>query len=112
MKDFFARWIYGTGHPSYDLSWQWNEKTNKLRMRLKQLQQEPAFPNAVPIDILTANGKRRFVIKPTGRQTVDEVKLEAAPTGINIDPDNTILKDARVSPQLPLRATFAQPSAL
>jgi len=51
----------------------------------------------VPIDILTANGKRRFILKPTGRQTVDEVKLDAAPTGINIDPGNTILKDARIS---------------
>jgi aminopeptidase N len=106
LKEFFARWIYGAGHPSYELSWQWNEKTNKLRMMLKQLQPEPAFPNSVPIDILTANGKRRFVLKPTGRQTVDEVQLDAAPTGINIDPDNTILKDARV------RATFAQPAGL
>ena len=97
LKDFFARWIYGAGHPSYELSTQWNEKTNKLRMILKQLQPEPAFPNAVPIDILTANGKRRFVLKPTGRQTVDEVKLDAAPTGINLDPDNTILKDSHVS---------------
>jgi len=106
LKDFFARWIYGAGHPSYELSWQWNEKTNKLRMMLKQLQPEPAFPNSVPIDILTAKGKRRFVLKPKGRQTVDEVKLDAAPTGINIDPDNTVLKDARV------RATFAQPAGL
>jgi aminopeptidase N len=97
LKDFFARWIYGAGHPSYELSWQWHEKTNKLRMMLKQLQPEPAFPNAVPIDILTANGKRRFVLRPTGRQTVDEVKLDAAPTGINVDPDNTILKDAHVN---------------
>jgi aminopeptidase N len=97
LKDFFARWIYGAGHPSYELSWQWHEKAKKLKMMLKQLQPEPAFPNAVPIDILTANGKRRFVLKPTGRQTVDEVKLDAAPTGINVDPDNTILKDAHVS---------------
>jgi aminopeptidase N len=97
LKDFFARWVYGAGHPSYELSWQWNQKTNKLRMILKQLQPEPAFPNAVPIDILTANGKRRFILKPTGRQTVDEAKLDAAPTGINIDPDNTILKDARIN---------------
>src|SRR6266850_7445429 len=34
LKDFFARWIYGAGHPSYELSWQWNEKANKLRMML------------------------------------------------------------------------------
>jgi len=106
LRDFFARWIYGAGHPSYELSWQWNEKTNKLRMMLKQRQPEPAFPNAVPIDILTANGKRRVVLKPTGKQTVDEVKLDGAPTGINIDPDNTILKDSRLSPQLPLGAYF------
>ncbi len=101
LKDFFARWIYGAGHPSYELSWQWNDKTNKLRMLLKQLQPEPAFPNAVPIDILTANGKRRFIIKPTGRQTVDEVRLEGSPTTINIDPDSTILKDARISQTKP-----------
>jgi aminopeptidase N len=111
LKDFFARWVYGAGHPSYELSWQWNDKINKLRMSLKQLQPEPAFPNAVPIDILTANGKRRFILKPTGRQTVDEVKLDAAPTGINIDPDNTILKDARVQ-QLPRVKSVGQPSGL
>jgi aminopeptidase N len=97
LKDFFARWIYGAGHPSYELSWQWNWKTNKLRMMLKQLQPEPAFPNAVPIDIVTSNGNRRFILKPTGRQTVDEVKLDASPRTVNIDPDNTILKDARIS---------------
>jgi aminopeptidase N len=97
LKEFFARWIYGAGHPSYELSWTWNPKTNKAKLLLKQLQPEPAFPNAVPIDIVTANGTRRFVLKPTSRQTVDEVKLSAAPTTINIDPDDTILKDARVN---------------
>jgi aminopeptidase N len=97
LKVFFARWIYGAGHPSYELSWKWNDKRNKLQLALKQLQPEPAFPNAVPIDIVTANGKRRFVLKPTGKQTVDEIKLDAAPTRVDIDPDNTILKDARLS---------------
>jgi aminopeptidase N len=97
LKDFFARWIYGPGHPRYELSWQWNTKTNKVRLLLRQLQPEPTFPNAVPVDILTASGKRRIVLKPTGKQTADEVKLDSAPNGIEIDPDNTILKEARVS---------------
>lgn len=97
LKDFFARWIYGAGHPSYELSWVWNDKTNKVKLILKQLQPEPAFPNAVPIDIITANGKRRVILKPTSKQTVEELKLKDAPTGVEIDPDNTILKDARVS---------------
>lgn len=97
LKDFFARWVYGAGHPSYELTWQWNQKNNRLRILLKQLQPEPAFPNAVPIDIVTADGKRRLILKPTGRQTVEEVKLDAAPTGLKVDPDNTILKDVHIS---------------
>ena len=97
LKGFFARWIYGAGHPSYELSWVWNSKTNKLRLVLKQLQPEPAFPNAVPIDIVTVSGKRRLVIKRNGKQTVEELKLKEAPTAVNIDPDNTILRDAHVT---------------
>jgi len=97
LKDFFARWIYGAGHPSYELSWTWNDKTNKARLILKQVQPEPAFPNVVPLDIITAKGKRRVVLKPTSKQTIEEVKLNDAPTAVEVDPDNTILRDARAS---------------
>jgi aminopeptidase N len=97
LKDFFARWIYGAGHPSYELSWVWNNKTSKVRLVLKQLQAEPAFPNAVPIEILTATSARRLVLRPTGKQTIEEIKLDSVPTSINIDPDNTILKEVRIS---------------
>jgi aminopeptidase N len=96
LKDFFARWIYGAGHPSYELSWVWNAKTSKVRLVLKQLQAEPAFPNAVPIDLVTANGTRRIILKPTSKQMIEEIKLNNEPTTITIDPDKTILKDARV----------------
>jgi aminopeptidase N len=94
LKDFFARWIYGAGHPRYELSWEWKTDTKKVRLVLRQLQTEPAFPNALPIDILTASGKRRVVLKPTGKQTIEEVKLNEAPASINIDPENTVLKEA------------------
>ena len=97
LKEFFARWIYGAGHPRYELFWDWNSETNRLRLTLKQLQTEPAFPNSVPLEIITTSGKRRVVLKPTGKQTVEAIKLDAAPNIINIDPDNTILKEARVS---------------
>ncbi len=96
LKDFFARWIYGAGHPHYELSWEWKPDTKKVKLILRQLQKEAAFPNALPIDIVTAGGKRRVVLKPTGKQTIEEVKLNEAPTGMNIDPENTVLKE--VSP--------------
>jgi len=94
LKDFFARWIYGAGHPRYELSWEWKPDTKKVRLVLRQLQTEPAFPNALPLDIITSNGKRRIVLKPTGKQTIEEVNLNEAPLSVNIDPDNTVLKEA------------------
>ena len=93
LKDFFARWIYGVGHPRYELSWQWKADAKKVRLVLRQLQTEAAFPNALPLDIMTSSGKRRVVLKPTGKQTIEEVKLNEAPTAINIDPENTVLKE-------------------
>jgi aminopeptidase N len=93
LKDFFSRWIYGAGHPRYELSWEWKADTKKVRLVLRQLQTEPAFPNPLPIDILTSNGKRRVILKPTGKQTVEEVRLDESPVAINIDPENTVLKE-------------------
>jgi aminopeptidase N len=96
LKEFFARWIYGAGHPRYELSWEWKTDSKKVRLVLTQLQTEPAFPNALPVDIVTANGRRRVVLKPTSKQTIEEVKLKDAPASINIDPENTVLKEAKV----------------
>lgn len=96
LKDFFASWIYGTGHPSYALSWEWNAARKKVRLVLKQLQPEPAFTNALPIDIVTPSGTRRVVLKPTGKETVEEIKLDQAPATITVDPDNTVLKEVSV----------------
>lgn len=97
LKDFFASWVYGAGHPNYKLAWEWNAATKKARLVLSQLQEEPAFPNTLPIDVVTTNGKRRILLKPTSKQTVEELKLDAPPATVNIDPDNTVLKEARVS---------------
>jgi aminopeptidase N len=94
LKDFFARWVYGAGHPRYELSWQWKPDTKKVRLVLRQLQAEPAFPNTLPLDIIMSSGNRRVVLKPTGKETIEEVKLNESPVSINIDPENTILKEA------------------
>ena len=93
LKEFFGSWVYGTGHPRYELSWEWKANTKQLRLVLRQLQTESTFPNALPVDIITSSGKRRIVLKPTGKQTIEEVKLNKAPAGINIDPENTVLKE-------------------
>lgn len=96
LKQFFASWVYGAGHPEYQLLWSWNNKTKNLRLTLKQLQPEAAFPNTVPIEIVIGDKIQRVILKPTSKQTTEEVRLEQSPTTINIDPDNSVLKEAKV----------------
>jgi aminopeptidase N len=93
LEEFFARWIYGTGHPIYQLSWTWDAQTRVLQLRLVQTQTEPAFPNWVPVDIVTASGKQRVLLKPTGKETVQELRSNERPSSIQLDPDATVLKE-------------------
>jgi aminopeptidase N len=98
LRVFFQSWIYGKGHPQYELSWHWNKNRRNLKLHLKQLQPEPSFPNSVPIDVITRKGKRRVVLKPTGKETVQELHLNATPVSVRFDPDNTILKKVMLKP--------------
>jgi len=97
LKEFFKRWIYGAGHPQYELSWKWIARDKKLRLALKQTHPGLAFPNWLPVEIVTSASRRRIILKPTGKQITQEVKLNEAPSAVNLDPENTILKEARVT---------------
>jgi aminopeptidase N len=96
LRAFFQSWIYGKGHPNYELSWQWNKNRWNIKLHLKQLQPEASFPNSIPIAVITRNGTRRMVLKPTGKESVLELRLNAAPITVQLDPDNTILKEGKV----------------
>jgi aminopeptidase N len=96
LEEFFACWIYGVGHPRYELTWRWNERTKRLRVVLNQTQSEPAFPNTVTVQVVNGNSKRRITIKPDNKHAAQEIKLDAAPTSLVVDPDNVILDESRV----------------
>jgi len=96
LREFFDRWIYGTGHPRYELSWTWSNRTKSLKLVLRQLQPEPAFPNSLSIDISSSGGTQRLILKPVSKETVQEVHMNRAPTLIKIDPPNGVLKEATV----------------
>lgn len=96
LTEFFARWVYGAGHPHYELSWNWDVKRKRLRLVLDQTQPEAAFPNAVTVRIVNGNNKRVVVIEPKSKHAVEEIKLDFAPTSLVVDPENAILDDSRV----------------
>ena len=95
LSGFFKRWIYESGHPKYQLSWEWRQKS-EVRLVLRQLQSGNAFLDHVPVAITTTSGKRDVFLKPNGKETVETVRLTEMPTSIEIDPRNTLLKEATV----------------
>jgi aminopeptidase N len=105
LRGFFQRWVYDSGHPQYELSWNFSLKSTasgsasrsrELRLTLKQLQPGNVFLDPVPIVIKTPSGSRDLVLKPTGRTTVETIQLREQPSGIELDPRNTLLKEAKV----------------
>jgi aminopeptidase N len=96
LRDFFARWVYGSGHPVYAPSWTWRGRGPKggiLTINLRQTQTEAAFADPLPVEIMTPDGKTRTVIKPLGKAMSKSVPLSQRPTAVRFDPDDTILKE-------------------
>ena len=95
LKDFFARWVYGTGHPQYQLQWSSKSVQNAvlLTLTLEQTQAGEPFLDPVPIEF-TVNGKQqRQTIYPKSKLTTTEIRLDANPTAVQLDPDETLLKE-------------------
>jgi len=97
LKSFFARWVYDSGHPQYELSWQWLTD-GRLRLVLDQVQPGNAFLDPVPLAITTAGGKRDIVLKPSGKQLIETIDLREKPLQLEVDPRNTLLKEVSVKP--------------
>jgi aminopeptidase N len=96
LKDFFARWVYGAGHPVYELASFDEDRSAKrlfLSIELKQTQAGDAFLDPVPIEITTNGVKKLITIQPESKTASVRIPIEKAPTSIQIDPDGTLLKE-------------------
>ncbi|HZH89530.1 MAG TPA: M1 family metallopeptidase [Pyrinomonadaceae bacterium] len=104
LREFFARWVYASGHPRYEASSKWEARAPNrggvLTLTLRQTQAGDGahFPNAFPVEIVTRTGTRRIKLMPTGRETGTRISLPHAPTSVRFDPGETILKELSVQP--------------
>ncbi len=104
LKDFFARWVYGAGHPIYKLtsySAEYSGAGEFLTLILNQTQTSDAFLDPVPIEITTVKGdKKRYTIVPTSKNATLTVHLDTFNTSraIKLDPDETLLKEIVTKP--------------
>ena len=103
LNDFLARWVYGTGHPHYELTSVWVDHPNTLSITVRQVQQEPAFPNRLPLEVVTKNGTQRIVFETGSKEMRQVLRDSGPPLSIKVDPDNTILKEVSQLPLKPLK---------
>jgi aminopeptidase N len=95
LHPFFARWVYDSGHPQYELTWYWLGN-REVRMVLTQKQPGTPFTDPVPVTITTASGKREVVLKPTGKLWIERVPLREKPIRVEVDPHNVLLDETTV----------------
>jgi len=95
LRAFFARWVYDSGHPQYELKWFWLGQ-KELRVVLVQKQPGNPFSDLVPIAITTASGNREVVLKPAGKLWIERIPLKEKPISIELDPRNILLDEATV----------------
>jgi len=96
LREFFSRWVYGTGHPIYEVSNGSAEFAGAgefLTITLKQTQPGEVFLDPVPIEITSGGEKTRVVIQPKGKLTTTRVRTKGGATSIQVDPDGTLLKE-------------------
>lgn len=96
LKDFFARWVYGAGHPIYELTSASAELAGggmSVTIILKQTQDGAAFLDPVPIEITHGGEKTLITIQPKGKLATARFHAGKVPISIQIDPDRTLLKE-------------------
>lgn len=94
---FFKEWIYGPGHPIFEVSWRWAGSDNQLFMRVAQRQQGPVFRMPIDVEMNLDSQKRREIIEISEREQTFTFKLSSKPRAVYLDPDEWVLKTATVT---------------
>jgi len=96
LRWFFDRWVYGTGQPTYVMTWSSVARPDGswLRVRIEQGQAEPTFRMPIEIEIRDEQGAYSRVLQDSLRIQEFLVPVRLAPTRVRLDPDDWILKDA------------------
>lgn len=103
LREFFARWIYGSGHPVYELTSGAAELPgggNDVTIILKQTQDGAAFLDPVPIEITNGSEKRWITIQPTGKVATAHIRTKPGSISIQVDPGQTLLREVATGQQV------------
>jgi aminopeptidase N len=98
LKEFFTRWVYGAGHPLYQVRWGFTRSGTLLRVTINQIQDGSAFLDPIPIEIAVNGHKIKRTIYPKSKLASLTIRLSGKATSTKFDPDETLLKEVVSAP--------------
>lgn len=98
LKEFFSRWVFGVGHPRYQVRWGFTGGASLFRVTINQTQDGEAFLDPVPIEIVVNGQKINRTIYPKSKLASLTIRLSGKPTSTKLDPNETLLKEVVEAP--------------
>ena len=95
LKEFFSRWVYHSGHPVYEWTWQDVEQRNGgnlVTIVLNQTQDGAPFLDPIPVTVTSEGKTTRLTLVPKGRTATAQVRVSKIPIDVQVDPQGTLLK--------------------
>lgn len=89
---FFNQWYFGSGHPSLDISYAYDDNAGKVNVTIKQTQSgDKIFELPIAIDIYNGNKKQRQTVWMQRREQTFVFNYKSRPDLINVDGDKILL---------------------
>src|SRR5438445_3882650 len=103
LDKFFHQWFFKAGHPEFEVSWKYDDKSKLVALTVKQKQEvkdlTPLFTTPVEIEIHLKDKERRERIEVSRPDQVLLLESATKPEAVLFDPANCILR----------KLTFAKP---
>jgi aminopeptidase N len=94
---FFDEWLYKAGHPKFTVSYDYDQPTSSVRVRVKQEQTVDSltslFTMPVEIAVTTASESRSHTVLVQTQDSTYVLPCSSRPVMVEFDPNNWLLKE-------------------
>jgi aminopeptidase N len=99
LEWFFDEWIFGAGHPEYEVAYSWDSDTKLASVNVKQTHEETEetklFKMPVVLAFVVGSEEKRFTVTVEKKEHTFYFPLTEEPKDFRFDPGNFILKQIK-----------------
>ena len=98
LDNFFDEWVYGAGHPSFTVAYEWDDGAKQAKVSVKQTQSSDqntadVFHTPIDIDFRWERGGQSFRVQLSEREHSFYFPLPQKPKLVRFDPGGWLLKN-------------------